>query len=134
VESSGVIVLLLLLVGPFAVATAGGCLRSLLRLYIRRYERSLADAYSQCFQSRAAEARTLNANVGYALKRAKETVDEARKGPAAVLDAQAAMRQVSQWLGTAAETSDRALRSLEGVGHTKRRSQSAILTRKANQD
>jgi hypothetical protein len=116
-EPSGVVVLLLLLVGPLALATAGGYIRRLLRLCILRYERLLADAYSQCFQSRATEARALNANVGYALQRAKQTVDEARRASLDTLHAQAAMRQVSQWLGTAAETSDRALRSLECDRH-----------------
>jgi hypothetical protein len=133
-EPSGVIVLLLLLVGPFAVVTAGGYIRSLLRLCVRRYERSLADAYSQSFQSRASEARTLNANVGYALKRAKQTVDEARKGSPDALHAQVAIRQVSQWLGTAAETSDRALRSLESDRRPTKRSLSASVTRNNTHD
>jgi hypothetical protein len=122
VELSGVILLLLLLVGPLAAATAGGYMRSLYRLCVRRYERRLADAYSQRFQSRAIEARVLNARVGYALNRAKKTVDEARIGSPDALRAQVALRQVSQWLGTAAETGDRALRSLESHGHPARRS------------
>jgi hypothetical protein len=129
VEPSGVIVLLLLLVGPLAVATAGGYIRSLYRLCVRRYERSLADSYLRNFQTRAIEARTLNANVGYALTRAKKTVDEARKGFPDALHAQAALQQVSQWLDTAAETSDRALRSLERDDRPTRTSQSVISTR-----
>ena len=36
-------------------------------------ERSLADSYLLNFQSRVIEARTLNANVGYALSRAKRS-------------------------------------------------------------
>jgi hypothetical protein len=129
VEPSGIIVLLLLLVGPLAVATAGGYIRSLYRLCVRRYERSLADSYSLNFQSRAIEARTLNANVGYALTRAKRTVDEARKGSSDPRHAQAALQQVSEWLDTAAETSDRALRSLERDDRSTKRSQSVISTR-----
>lgn len=122
-EPSGVILLLLLLVGPLLVVTAGGYIRSLYRLCVRRYERSLADEYTQSFQSRAIEARSLNPNVGYALRRAKQTVDEARKGTPDALHAQAALSQVSLWLDTAAETSDRALRSLEPDGHLAGRSQ-----------
>jgi hypothetical protein len=80
------------------------------------------------FQSRATEARTLNANVGYALRRAKQTVDEARQGSPDTVHAQAALSQVSLWLNTAAETSDRALRSLEGQNHSTTRSQTAIFT------
>jgi hypothetical protein len=129
VEPSGIIVLLLLLVGPLAVATAGGYIRSHYRLCVRRYERSLADSYSLNFQSRAIEARTLNANVGYALIRAKKTVDEARKDSSDPRHAQAALQQVSEWLDTAAETSDRALRSLERDDRSTKRSQSVISIR-----
>ena len=129
VEPSGIIVLLLLLVGPLAVATAGGYIRSLYRLCVRRYERSLADSYLLNFQSRVIEARTLNANVGYALSRAKKIVDEARKGSPDPRHAQAALQQVSQWLDTAAETSDRALRSLDHDHHSTKGSQSVISAR-----
>lgn len=115
-EPSGVTLLLLLLVGPLSFVTAGGCIRTLFRLCVRRYERSLTDAYTQGLQSRAIEARSFNPNVGYALRRAKQTVDEARKGSPDALHAQAALSQVSLWLDTAAETSDLALRSLERDG------------------
>jgi hypothetical protein len=130
VRPSGVVFLFLLLVGPLAVVTASGYIRSLYRLCVRRYERSLGDAYTQCFQSRAIEARSLNTNVGYALRRAKQTVDEARKGSPDALNAQAVLSQVSLWLDAAAETSDRALRSLERDGHVAGRSQSVIFTSK----
>jgi hypothetical protein len=113
VERSGITVLFLLLAGPLAVATAGSYMRELYRLFVRRYERSLDDAYSQCFLSRAIEARTLNANVGYALKRAKQALEETRQGSSDVLRADLALGEVSEWLDTAAETSNRALRSLE---------------------
>lgn len=128
-ELSSVIVLILLLVGPLAVATVGGCIGSLYRLCVRRYERSVADRYFLSFQSRATEARTLNANVGYALERAKQTVDEARKSSLDTLHAQAALSQVSQWLDTAAEISDRALRSLEDNAYSTRKPQTVIFTR-----
>jgi hypothetical protein len=57
-------------------------------------------------------------------------VDEARKGSPDALHAQAVLSQVSLWLDTAAETSDRALRSLERDGHLAGRSQSMIFTSK----
>jgi hypothetical protein len=102
-----------LLLGPLTVATASEYLERLHRRIARRYERSLHDAYALSFEARATEARTLNANVGYALQRAKRTVDETRANSPDAIPIQVALEQVSQWLYSAAATSDRALRSLE---------------------
>jgi hypothetical protein len=128
VELSGVIVAVLLLLGPLIVATAGEYLRSLYRLHIRQYERILADAYSTNFRARATEARTLDMNVGYALRRAKQTVDDARRNSTDISHAQSVLNQVSDLLNTAAETSDRALRSLESQPHQAIRSRPEIFT------
>ena len=87
-------------------------------LYVRLYERNLDDAYFYNFQARSTVARTLNANVGYALRRAQRAVAEARKGMPDVTQTRAALDQVSQWLNSAATTSDRALRSLEDIHYS----------------
>jgi hypothetical protein len=129
VELSDVIVGLVLVLGPLAVATASAYLRGLYRRLARRYERSLDDAYALSFEARATEARILNANVGYALKRAKRTVDETRKNSPDALRIQMALGQVSHWLDSAAKTSDRALRSLEEGRTRTKRSQARVFTR-----
>jgi ABC-type transporter Mla subunit MlaD len=67
-------------------------------------------------------------NVGYALRRAKHTIDDARRNSPNVSQAEAALNQVSDWLTTAAETSDRALRSLESEPHQVVKSRSEIFT------
>ena len=128
-DLSGVIVSVLLLLGPLALATVGEYLRVLYESFARRHERSLDDAYFLNFQARAAEARTLDINVGYALQRAKRTVDQVRKSSPDELRIRAALGQVSEWLDSAAETSDRALRSLEDVRFQTKRSQVGIFTK-----
>lgn len=95
----------------------------------RRYERSLDDAYFLNFQARSAEARTLDANVGYVLQRVKRTVDQVRKSYSDDLHIRAALSQISEWLGAAAETSDRALRSLEDDCLQTKRSRVGIFTK-----
>jgi hypothetical protein len=130
VDFSGVLVCILLLFGPLAIAAAGGYLRSLYLLCIRQCERSLADKYSLSFQVRATEARTLNANVGSALVHAKRAVDEARTALPDIHHAHAALSQVSDWLGSAAETSDRALRSLENQHHSTNKPHTAVFTQR----
>ncbi len=112
-ELSGVIVSTLLLLGPLALATAGEYLRIIHGRFVRHYERSLDDAYFLNFQARAAEARRLDVNVGNALQRAKRTIDQIRLSSPDKLSIQSALGRVSELLDSAAETSDRALRSLE---------------------
>ena len=79
-------------------------MRGLYWSFARRHERSLDDACFLNFQARSAEARTLDANVGYALQRAKRTVDQVRQSSSDDLDIRAALGQISEWLGSAAET------------------------------
>ena len=128
-ELSGVIVSILLLLGPLAVAAVGEYMRRLYGSFARHHERSLDDAYFLNFQARSAEARTLDANVGYALQRAKRTVDQVRQSSSDDLHIRSALGQISEWLGSAAETSDRALRSLEDDRLQIKSSQVGIFTR-----
>lgn len=104
-------------------------MRGLSASFARRHERSLDDAYFLNFQARSAEARTLDANVGYALQRAKRTVDQGRKSSSDDLHIRAALGQISEWLCSAAEISDRALRSLEDDRLQTRSSQVGIFTK-----
>ena len=118
VELPDFVVSIALLLTPVAIALAVGYLRDFYGLYLRVYERNLGDAYFQNFQARSTVARTLNANVGYALRRAQRAVAEARKGVSDVTQTRAALDQVSQWLTSAAVTSDRALQSLESARYS----------------
>jgi hypothetical protein len=129
VKLSGVIISILLLLGPLAVAAVGEYMRGLYWSFARRHERSLDDACFLNFQARSAEARTLDANVGYALQRAKRTVDQVRQSSSDDLDIRAALGQISEWLGSAAETSERALRSLEDDRLQTKSSQVGIFTK-----
>jgi hypothetical protein len=129
VELSGVIVSILLFLGPLSVAALGEYLRGLSGSFARRRERSLDDAYCLNFQALSAEARTLDAKVGYALQRAKRALDQVRKGSSNELHVWVALGQVSEWLGSAAEISDRALRSLEDDRLQTKRSQVGIFTK-----
>ena len=128
-EPSSIIFNLSLVFGPLAVAAAGSYLRELYLREVRRCERSLDDVYSAHFQERAIEARLLNSAVRYALERAKRKVDETRNGSPDPVQIQAILGQVSEWLDAAAETSDRALRSLQDKRSRTNRSQIGIFTR-----
>jgi hypothetical protein len=129
VELSSVIVSILLLLGPLALAAIGEYLRIIYGRFVRHYERSLDDAYFINFQARAAEARMLDLNVGYALQRAKRTIDQIRQNSPDTLRIQSALGQVSEWLHSAAETSDRALRSLEDERLQTKKSQIGVFTK-----
>jgi ABC-type transporter Mla subunit MlaD len=71
----------------------------------------------------------LDLNVGYALQRAKRTIDQIRQNSPDTLRIQSALGQVSEWLHSAAETSDRALRSLEDERLQTKKSQIGVFTK-----
>jgi hypothetical protein len=129
VKPPRVIASIVLLLGLLALATVGEYLRIIHGRFVRYYERSLDDTYFLNFQARAAEARTLDINVGHALQRAKRTIDELRRSSPDELRIKSALGQVSEWLDSAAETSDRALRSLEGDCLQTRKSQISVFTK-----
>lgn len=111
-ELSGPVGVIVLLLTPLVIALVVDHCQDLYQICMRLYERNLEEAYFQSFQARSTEARHLNAEVGFALRRAQRAVAEARKVVPDAVETSAALDQIAEWLNSAAATSDRALQSL----------------------
>jgi hypothetical protein len=118
VDFATLMLIALLLVVPFVILALREFLKDIYSRIVQYYERSIDEACFLSFRTRATEARVLDADVGYRLQLAKRAVDKVRADSPDQSGLQIALFRISDLLSSAAETSDRALRSLED-GHTR---------------